>query len=300
MHKNILVIRIVAAVQSCLLLLVYSLTSSRKAAAENGAVPAAPPKASAFHADQADTNNRTDFEFREVENGAFRVGERLEYSIRYGALSAGKARLSIPEIVNYNGRPCYHLLSEAWSNPLFSRFYKVEDRVRSFTDAEGIFSWRMEKKQHEGGFRDERVVEFDQAAGLAITTKKDRRDSTEIPPFALDVLSAVYYVRTQNLAIGDSVFFDNYDNGKIYPLKIIVHRKEKIRTPAGKFECLVVEPFLQTPAFFQQKGRVILHMTADARKIPVLITSQLYLKGFDLGNIVAELEKMEGVLPAGK
>ena len=172
--------------------------------------------------------------------------------------------------------------------------------MRSFTDTAGIFSWRMEKKQHEGGYRDERTVEFDHRAGLATTIQKDRRDTTKIPPFVVDVLSAVYFVRTQKLAPGDSVLFDNYDNGKIYPLKHKVHRRERIKTPAGRFECVVVEPFLQTPAFFQQKGRVIVHMTADARKIPVLITSQLYLKGFDLGTIVAELEKMEGVLPAGE
>ncbi len=255
----------------------------------------------ALQADSADTaQNHEAFKFREVENRAFRVGERLEYNIRYGALVAGKARLSIPETVDINGRSCYHFLSEAWTNSLFSRFYRVEDRVRSFTDVAGIFSWRMEKQQHEGGFRDERAVEFDHLGGIAITTKKDKRDTTKIPPFVLDVLSAVYFVRTQNLAPGDSVLFNNYDNGKIYPLKIIVHRKEKIKTPAGKFECLVVEPFLQTPAFFQQRGRVIVHMTADARRIPVLITSQLYLKGFDLGMIVAELERMDGVLTTGK
>lgn len=248
----------------------------------------------------ADTNHaHAAFAFRKVENRAFRVGERLEYKIRYGALAAGNARLSIPEMVEINGRPCFHFLSEAWSNTLFSNFYKVEDRVRSFADAAGMFSWRMEKKQHEGGYRDERVVEFNQPAGLAITLRKGRLDTTRIPPFVLDALAAVYYVRTQKLAPGDSVLFDNYDNGKIYPLKIIVHRKEKIKTPAGKFECLAIEPFLQTPAFFQQRGRMIVHMTADERKIPVLITSQLYLKGFDLGTIVAELEKMEGVMPAG-
>ena len=245
---------------------------------------------------QQDTTGNHSLKFREVENRAFQAGERLEYSIRYGALAAGKARLSILDTVHHNGRPCYQFLSEAWTNPFFSRFYRVEDRVRSLTDAAGMFSWRMEKKQQEGGYRDERIVEFDHLAGLAISTKKDRRDTTKIPLFVLDVLSAVYYVRTQNLAPGDSVLFDNYDNGKIYPLKIVVHRKEKIKTPAGKFECFVVEPFLQTPAFFQQRGRVIVHMTADERKIPVLITSQLYLKGFDLGNIVAELEKMGGVL----
>jgi hypothetical protein len=243
-----------------------------------------------------DTSNNHSLRFREVENRAFQVGERLEYNIRYGSLTAGKARLSIPETVRVNGRSCYHFVSEAWTNPFFSKFYKVEDRVRSFTDSAGMFSWRMEKKQQEGRYRDERTVDFDHLAGLAIATKKDKRDTTRIPPFVLDMLSAVYYVRTQELAAGDSVLFDNYDNGKIYPLKIIIHRKEKIRTAAGKFECFVVEPFMQTPAFFQQRGRVIVHMTADERKIPVLITSQLYLKGFDLGNIVAELEKMEGVM----
>jgi len=292
MFENLARHRKATALSSCLLCLAASTSSSQEGPGDSAAVAR---RASAAALDSAHAPAK--FAFRKIENHAFRVGEKLQYSIRYGALAAGKAQLSIPATVEINGRPCFQFLSEAWSNPLFSRFYKVEDRVRSFTDAAGMFSWRMEKQQHEGGYRDERLVEFNHRAGIAITTRNDKRDTTRIPPFVLDVLSAVYFVRTQDLAPGDSVLFNNYDNGKIYPLKILVHRKEKIKTPAGKFECLVVEPFLQTPAFFQQRGRVIVHMTADARKIPVLITSQLFLKGFDLGNIVAELEKMDGVLP---
>jgi hypothetical protein len=105
----------------------------------------------------------------------------------------------------------------------------------------------------------------------------------------------MYFIRTMTLAPGDTVFIDNHSDGKLFPLKVVVHGREKINIKAGKFTCLVVEPFLKTPALFQQKGRVVVHMTDDARKIPVMMTSQLYVKAFKLGAVVAELEKMEGV-----
>ncbi len=238
----------------------------------------------------------TVFKIREAPNPAFGVGEKLTFIVRYGPIVAGNARLSIPETVEVNGRKCFRILSEAWSNSFFSKFYKVEDRIQSFTDVAGIFSWRFEKKQHEGSFREEQVVEFDHRQGLAITTKKAKRDTVKVPVFVQDVLSAMYYIRTLDFAPGDSIFVDNHADNKIYPLKIVVYRKEKVSTRAGKFDCFVVEPLLKTPGLFQQKGRVVVHLTADKRKIPVLMTSQIYVKAFDLGSVVVELEKMEGVL----
>lgn len=243
------------------------------------------------HAAQPDTA----FKIREAPNAAFGVGEKLDFIVRYGPIVAGNARLSIPETVDVNGRKCYRILSEAWSNSFFSKFYKVEDRIQSFTDVGGIFSWRFEKKQHEGSYRDEQLVEFDHRAGLAITTKKAKRDTVKVPTFVQDVLSAMYYIRTLDFAPGDSIFVDNHADNKVYPLKIVVYRKERVSTRAGKFDCYVVEPLLKTPGLFQQKGRVVVHLTADKRKIPVLMTSQIYVKAFDLGSVVVELEKMEGV-----
>jgi hypothetical protein len=232
---------------------------------------------------------------RVVPNPAFGAGEKLTFLIRYGPIVAGNARLSIPKIVQVNGRPSYHIVSEAWSNGFFSKFYKVEDRVESYTDVDGIFSWWFKKRLREGGFKADHEVTFDQINRLAITKNGKKSDTLAVPLFVQDVLSAMYFIRTMTLAPGDTVFIDNHSDGKLFPLKVVVHGREKINIKAGKFNCLVVEPFLKTPALFQQKGRVVVHLTDDERKIPVMMTSQIYVKAFNLGAVVAEAEKIEGV-----
>jgi len=248
-----------------------------------------PAGATSFIADSVKTNSSAPL--RVVENRAFQAGERLDFIVRYGRIVAGTSRLSIPEIVEVDGHRCYHILSEAWSNSFFSTFYKVEDKIQSYTDVQGIFTRRFEKKLREGHFKKDQYFDYDQAAHLA----KGKNDTTQVPPFVQDVLSAMYFIRTQKLAPGDTILIDNHD-GKVYPLKIVVHRREKVNVRAGKFQCLVVEPFLQTPALFQQKGRVVVHLTDDHRKIPVMMTSQIFVKGLSVGSIIVELEKMSGVV----
>jgi hypothetical protein len=232
---------------------------------------------------------------RVVPNLAFNVGENLTFLVHYGPVIAGNARLSIPEIVTVNGRPCYKIISETWSNKFFSSFFKIEDRVESHTDVDGLFSWWFRKQLHEGDFKTAHTVAFDQINHRAVMTKGDKSDTLAVPPFVQDVLSAIYLLRTMKLAPGDTIHIDNHSDGKLFDLQVVVHKREKAQTKAGKFSCLVVEPFLKTSALFQQKGRLVIHMTDDQRKMPVMITSQLYVKAFKLGAIVAELEKIEGV-----
>jgi hypothetical protein len=229
---------------------------------------------------------------RVIENKAFQVGEKLEYRIRYGPIVAGNSRLSIPELVLYNGHPAYKIVSEAWSNSFFSNFYKVDDRVESITDARGIFSWYFKKRLREGSFKQDIEIRYDQENQLTFV----EGDTLKVTPFVHDVLAAMYYVRTQELAPGDTLYLDHQDNRKLYPLKIVVHAREKVKVKAGKFDCLVVEPFLREPGLFRQRGTLLIHMTDDHRKIPVKMTSQIYVSKFNLGAVVAELEKMEGVV----
>lgn len=232
---------------------------------------------------------------RVVPNAAFGVGENLTFLVHYGPLVAGNARLAVPQLVSVNGRPCYKITSEMWSNKFFSSFFKLNDRVESHTDVDGLFSWWFKKSLHEGDYQSEHTVNFDQINHRAITQKGDKRDTLVVPPFVQDVLSAIYLLRTMQLAPGDTIHLPNHSDGKLFALQVIVHKREKAQTKAGKFSCLVVEPVLKTSGLFQQKGRLLIHMTDDQRKMPVMITSQLYVKGFKLGAIVAELEKVEGV-----
>ncbi|OGC75990.1 MAG: hypothetical protein A2145_00755 [candidate division Zixibacteria bacterium RBG_16_40_9] len=221
---------------------------------------------------------------RNIENKSFGVGEKLEYSVNYGFINAGSAIMEIDAIIDIRGHKCFRIISTAKSNNFFSTFYRVNDRVLSFIDVAGIYSIWFEKHLREGNFKSDRWVSFHQDKNIAINNKSD---TIAIPEFVQDVLSAMYYIRTQPLEVGKSILVDNHTDNKNYPLEVKILRKEKIKVDAGKFECFVVEPLLQEGAgVFQHKGKLTVWLTDDQYRLPVLMKSKIFV-----GSISAELER---------
>jgi hypothetical protein len=206
------------------------------------------------------------------KNAAIRVGEKLTFSVRYGFIRAGEATLEIAGIEKVSDYPCYHVISSARSNSFFDRIFKVRDRVESWMDADFLISRRFRKKLHEGSYRKETIVEMDQDHRLAIY--QDGR-VFEFPTGAHDPLSAFYYVRTLELEPGQEFKLESHADRKNYPLMVTVHGREEIETPAGTFQCLVVEPTLRAPGLFKHEGKLTIWMTDDARKMPVLMRSKV-------------------------
>jgi len=223
---------------------------------------------------------------RKIENQAFRVGEYLKFVVRFGPIRAGYAYMEIPEMVEYQGRRCYRAVSRAESNDFFSTFYKVRDRAESLIDSAGIFSWRFKKSLREGKYRADVVEEFDQYRHRVIT----RKDTIPVSPYVQDVLSALYFVRTQDLRVGESIEINTFSDGKKYPLIVKVHKKEKVRVEAGKFTCFVVEPMLKSTGIFKHKGRITVWLTDDVYKMPVMMKTEILV-----GSIIAELMEYRGV-----
>jgi hypothetical protein len=219
---------------------------------------------------------------RVVPNRAFGVGERLEFSVGYGVIKAGTAVMEIAEIVKIDGRKCFHIVSTARSNKFFSVFFKVDDRVESFMDVHGLYSWRYDKHLREGKFRADVSMVFDQEKHLALYNQG--KDTFEVAEYAQDVLSAFYFVRTQELTLGRSIFVPNHTDKKNYPLEVKVLRKERVKVPAGEFDCVVVEPIMKTPGIFEHKGSLRVWLTDDEMKMPVLMKSKVVI-----GSISTEL-----------
>ena len=217
---------------------------------------------------------------RYVENVAFGVNEKFTFDINYGFINAGGATMEVTRLIEYNNRPCYQTVTRAYSNSFFSNFFNVDDRVESIVDALGIFSWRFEKNLKEGSYSANRQYTFDQRLNLAY----DGKDTVEVNPYVQDALSALYFVRTQDLEVGKSVFADNFTDGKLYPLEVKVIRREEITVPAGTFECLVVEPLLRSVGVFKHEGKLTVWLTDDRLKMPVLMKSKVLV-----GSISAEL-----------
>ena len=230
--------------------------------------------------------------FRKIENKAFKAGERLLFDVKYGFVTAGIAEMKIPKLRRIAGRDVYYVTFKVNSVPTFDPFYKVRDRYETYIDKEGIFPWRFEQHIREGGYKRDFAAFFDQRRGKAKTTE----GSYEIPRYANDIISALYYVRTLDFSgfqKGDSLHLVNFYKDKVYPLDVIYWGKETVTVEAGTFKTFVLEPVIVKGGLFKSEGSILIWLTDDELKIPVKVQTRIII-----GSIDAELKKYEGL--AGK
>jgi hypothetical protein len=208
----------------------------------------------------------------------FGPGESLRFSIEYGLVKAGTAWLEVGPMENYKGRPCYHLISRAESNSVMSKIYKVRDRIDSLIDAEGLYSWRYKKRQREGGYSRDYDILYHPSSGRARYADGQTFDAR---PYSKDALAAFYYVRHMPLEVGRDIEIAHHSDRRSGDIVVKVHRRETVTVPAGTFDCFVVEPLMEDGGLFKRSGRLTIWMTADSRRIPVLMKSKIPVGSVD-------------------
>ncbi len=225
-------------------------------------------------------------------NRSYALGEKLTFAVQYFNITGGFATLSISEISEQQGRPCLHVVAEARSHPSFEWIIKVRDRIETYIDADSQIPWRYEKHLREGGYSADAFYLFDQRAHKML--EPDKGKAVDIAPETQDVLSCFYWFRTMDLAVGRSEWIKvAADDMKSYDLKVDVLRKERVKTLAGDFDCVLVQPHLQFEGVFQQKGQVFIWITDDERRIPVKIKSKIAI-----GSININLQDADWIQPA--
>jgi len=206
------------------------------------------------------------------------IGEKLVFSIDYGPINAGEGTLEVLGIVQEDGHECYQIESRATSNRFFSTFYKVRDRAVTHIDRRRLFSRFFEKRLREGTYNMHEEIHFDQEAVKA--RYHDGRVFDTMPGIQ-DVLSAFYYVRTRDLQVGQQFGLPTHSSRKDYSLEVFVHGRETIQVPAGTFDCFVVEPVILGDGLFQHEGKLTIWLTADERKLPVLMKTKVKVGSID-------------------
>ncbi len=202
----------------------------------------------------------------------FGPGESLRFSVQYGFIHAGTAWLEVPEARQWKGHEILQLVARAESNAFFSRFYKVRERIESYWDRHGLYSRRYCEDRREGKYRAKNDIVFDTERNEAIYS--DGR-TFPVPPRVQDALSAFYYTRTQALPVGGSIVFHYHNSRKSLPLQVKILGREHVQTPAGEFDCVVVEPVLKAGGIFKNSGRLLIWLTDDQRRMPVLMKSKV-------------------------
>ena len=204
----------------------------------------------------------------------FKAGESLRFSVQYGFIHAGSAWLEVPEVAEWQGHPVWRLVARAESNGFFDRVYRVRNRIESFWDFDARYSWRYFEDRHEGHYtaNDTMVYEPDSSR-----MRYKNGQLFTVPGPVQDALSSFYTTRFLALPVGGRVTFDYHASRKTAPMEVRILGRERIKTPAGKFDCVVIEPLLKAGGIFKNKGRLVIWLTDDARRMPVLMKSKVVI-----------------------
>lgn len=217
---------------------------------------------------------------------AFPIPERLEFEISYAGIPAGRA---VQEVVREGQE--IHIVSTARSAVWLNVFFPVDDRIESIlvpgSQASQIGLPRLYRERiREGNTRYHKEAVFD-LQKLEVTTTdflKKTENTQKISPLTYDTLSSFFYFRTVPLQVGSSSFIDIFDCKRLWNTEVQVIRREEIETSLGRFKTVLVKPLLKSEGIFARTGEMLIWLTDDERRIPVLMKSKI-----KVGSITATL-----------
>ena len=154
------------------------------------------------------------------------------------------------------------------------------------------------QKISEGGYRENRLIVFDWEKN-ELTYISNTRKPRQVPimPGTLDLLTAFYFLRLQPLTKVASVACPITDGKRNVIGRVRVVGQETIQVGGRAYATIVLEPVLDDVELFNtgDSSGIRIWVTADAKKMPVLIESRVAL-----GFFRAELRRVEHVSPSEK
>lgn len=221
-----------------------------------------------------------------LPSDVFKVGEALSFDVKWHGITAGRANLALAPMETVGGSRCWHIIARARSRLVF--FFKVEDSIESYCTEDDLLPARFEKHLREGRYKKDLVATFDRARHAATWGQLD----VPLAADCRDLLGAFYYFRTIPLpAAGNETDVCIHTDKTNYPMAITVLRRESVKVPAGEFKTVLIRPRLKFEGLWRQRGDVLIWLTDDAARVPVLVQSKVHL----LGSVDVVLTRVERV-----
>jgi len=219
----------------------------------------------------------------------FELGEELQFEAEFSRALLRK--LDVADLtfratrtpIDASGSKPFALTfnADVASKGFFPRLFNLKFRERVESTVEPI-SFTVQKTTilDEQGKR-VRTTEstFDRSQGKMTWTSRDPNNPNAEPRHAIadfsgqlqDVLSAIYFIRTQPLAVGKSFEVFVGDGGRVYKIPVKVVEKKRMKTILGRVDVLRVNPELFGPERLidDEKGEFSIWITDDAHHIPV-------------------------------
>jgi hypothetical protein len=107
-----------------------------------------------------------------------------------------------------------------------------------------------------------------------------------------DVLSVIYFVRTQPLKDAQVIPVPLSDLGENYNIEVVVEKREEIKTRAGRFKSVCLNARVFDGKFTRRSGELRVWISDDERRLPVFarLKTSGYTATVELKSIVSPVD----------
>ncbi len=202
-------------------------------------------------------------------------------------------KLSAPGFGRDKGGDSYLIkfTGDVSSKGFFAKLFNLRfrEQIESIVDS-ASFTVTKTKRVDEQGKR-ARISETVYGDGKVLWIERDPNDPSRPPREAVatfagqvqDVLSAIYYLRTQQLEVGRSFELTICDSGAVYQVPVRVIEKKRKKTALGRVEAFRVDPeVFGSNRMLSDEGQFSIWITNDSRRIPVLARIKMKYGTFDI------------------
>lgn len=221
---------------------------------------------------------------------AFPNGEIFHYAVDWRLWNAGTATLRMDSVSGQE-----RVIGTADAVGAVAVLYTVRDRFQSFFNPATFCSVQIEKHVEEGFRKRETHIRFDYARGKSVLdetnlkTNQVKHQENDIPGCVSDVLSGIFFVASQALEPGATIAFPLNDGGKSNTVLAHVEAREEVKTDAGTFKTIRVQPEAAT-GVLKDRGRVWIWYSDDTAHIPVQMRARMFW-----GTLTFRLQRIEKV-----
>jgi hypothetical protein len=201
----------------------------------------------------------------------FPIGEVLTYSASWNGIPVAWAEAST-QMETFEGREVLAMRLRVQTYSFFNHIFKVDDVNETLIDPKTLLPIRYTKNLKEGSYRCHEITTFDFAAGKAHYAQqinKKSKKSYDIGPDTRDLISFMYFLRSEKLEEDQKAMYNVMSDERIYELILNTKKVEEIDLPNYERDIpsLEMEPQAKFDGLFVRKGKARVWVSRDPRRL---------------------------------
>jgi hypothetical protein len=173
---------------------------------------------------------------------------------------------------------CIEFSAEVASKGFFTWLFgiKIEDSYGAIVSSDDFGLLRSWKEIDQGDLHRHNETRVDRESGMVSYSESDRKNpgaakvkTSSSPRWILDLLSAVYFIRTQELKEGKTLTLPITDVGQVYMIDAVPGKREEIQVEAGKYKTIQLDLKIFDGKYIKRSGQLLVWLSDDTRRLPV-------------------------------